>query len=382
MKRLEPLTGAVAAVCALAALALWACAPADNRITGPGTGMETGNALTGILMMDSLTSAPGVWVYLSSPVQTVPGPATKVAASRVAASLLPMRDSALTDSLGRFRFDMPGPDTLALLLESRVDSLHHLRLPIIKMPGVHLDLGRVSLQAWLKAGWELTFQDEFDADGLDTASRWVPRDYGTFVRNSERHAVAPEALVVRDGQLAIIAERRKTSYAGAIRDYTSGTVQTQGRFAQQYGRFEVRCRFPRGECLRPAVWMMADTIPQIWPPEIVLPNRLGARQDSLFMGFRGNGDSAANRSSRTVGVAPTPDGYRVVAVEWAAGILRWFVDGALQHQYAGTEVPQRPMFLIINLAVGGSYSQADPDADTGFPHAFEIDYVRVYRKSP
>ena len=37
------------------------------------------------------------------------------------------------------------------------------------------------------------------------------------------------------------------------------------------------------------------------------------------------------------------------------------------------------MFLIVNLAVGGSWPGA-PDAETVFPSWFEVDYVRAYER--
>ena len=40
-----------------------------------------------------------------------------------------------------------------------------------------------------------------------------------------------------------------------------------------------------------------------------------------------------------------------------------------------------PFFLIMNLAVGGSWPR-DPDATTPNPSKMLVDYVRVYRAAP
>ena len=40
-----------------------------------------------------------------------------------------------------------------------------------------------------------------------------------------------------------------------------------------------------------------------------------------------------------------------------------------------------PMFLLVNLAVGGSWP-GSPDATTGFPANMQIDYVRAYASGP
>ena len=73
---------------------------------------------------------------------------------------------------------------------------------------------------------------------------------------------------------------------------------------------------------------------------------------------------------------------------------RWYVDGRLFHQVeqwfsAGTDGLRKPfpapfdhnMYVILNLAVGGVWP-GPPDEATDFARAaFEVDYVRVYRKT-
>jgi beta-glucanase (GH16 family) len=48
---------------------------------------------------------------------------------------------------------------------------------------------------------------------------------------------------------------------------------------------------------------------------------------------------------------------------------------------AGTSwVYGRPFFIILNLAVGGSWP-GNPDDTTVFPETMLVDYVRVYQRS-
>lgn len=369
MKRLDPRAAA-----ALLGLCLLACGLRDERVAGPGTGMETGNTVAGILVLDSTTPAAGIWVRISAT-----APLSLGSANKMSASMSPWRDSALTGSRGDFRMELPGRVTGALLLEAEYDSIRKIRLPFIKGPA-NLDLGTLSLQAWMKPGYELTFGDEFEGIGIDTVSRWVPRDYGEIIRNSEKQALVPEALVVRDGRLAITADRRTAGYAGATREYVSGMAITKGRFSQKYGWYEIRCRFPEAAGLHPGLWMLPDTTPQVWPPELLFPTAIGRNPDSIYVSVRST--SATQDFFRQSKLPPPRDGYRVVAVDWSADAIRWYVDGGLMEEYAGPAIPHGPMYLLLNLAVGGTYSRGDPDSDRGFPYALEIDYVRVYRKSP
>jgi len=42
----------------------------------------------------------------------------------------------------------------------------------------------------------------------------------------------------------------------------------------------------------------------------------------------------------------------------------------------GSQVPDEPMYLVLNLAVGGIYP-GPPDETTKFPATFEIDRIRI-----
>ena len=52
------------------------------------------------------------------------------------------------------------------------------------------------------------------------------------------------------------------------------------------------------------------------------------------------------------------------------------LDGEPVWTVTGDQVPYEPMYLVMNLAVGGAYP-GPPDSRTPFPATFEIDYVRM-----
>jgi len=50
--------------------------------------------------------------------------------------------------------------------------------------------------------------------------------------------------------------------------------------------------------------------------------------------------------------------------------------------YTGRNVPQKPMFILINLAIGGwEKGQLAPPLSE-FPTTYFVDYVRVWSKRP
>jgi beta-glucanase (GH16 family) len=57
------------------------------------------------------------------------------------------------------------------------------------------------------------------------------------------------------------------------------------------------------------------------------------------------------------------------------------VDGRLTQTFSDkAQIPNKPMYLLLNLAVGGSWP-GDPDASTVFPAEMLVDYVRVWQRA-
>lgn len=228
------------------------------------------------------------------------------------------------------------------------------------------------------SAWELTFSDEFDGEKLDYA-KWTPKDPWGVVRNDELQAYILKAFSVADGLLRIRCEDEPAYYDGAKRDYRSGMMTTTGKFSQTYGRFEIRCQIPAGRGLWPAFWLLPE--PPAWPPEIDVLEILGQEPDKVYFSHHwpdpaNPGGDSLSQTGEFKGV-DFSDGFHTVAVEWEPGELRWFVDGVLRHR-SDQSVPDGPMFLLVNLAVGG-WAES-PTEETPFPAEFVVDYVKVWRK--
>lgn len=229
-----------------------------------------------------------------------------------------------------------------------------------------------------RSGWILTFSDEFDGEKLDY-EKWTPKDPWGVVRNEELQGYWIKAFHVAEGILRIRCEDKPSFYDGARRDFRSGMMTTSGKFSQRYGRFEIRCRVPRGTGLWPAFWMLPE--PPSWPPEIDILEVLCQEPNRVYLTHhwprRGVPDESDSVTEEFQGPDFSED-FHVFALEWDPGELRWFVDGVERHR-ATRHVPEVPMFLLVNLAVGG-WAEA-PDEDTVFPAEFEIDYVRAWKRS-
>lgn len=249
---------------------------------------------------------------------------------------------------------------------------------------------------------ELTFCDEFDALVLESPERvgWTPhfahgpagqldertlrnnRELQIYVDPSMRWGAdspAPQTLAVRDGVLQLIAHRVTEDQAHAIWDYqyASGMVSSHRLFRQTYGYFEMRARLPAGRGLWPAFWLLPQS--GRWPPELDVLEALGHDTHAYYASYHAG--AGAGRTTRTSKIEPGADltaGFHDYGLLWTREALIYFFDGEEVARYPTPADMHEPMYLLLNLAIGGVWAGA-PNANTQFPARYEIDAVRVYR---
>ena len=219
-------------------------------------------------------------------------------------------------------------------------------------------------------GWYLIWHDEFNGDSIDPV-KWRVEN-AALIKNNELQYYSPDEVSIQDGILTLKSRKR---YMGG-RNYTSGLVETKGKFWQTFGRFEVRAKLPKGKGIWPAHWLLP--INGSWPPEIDIMELLGHDPYTVYMS---NHWGIYPNNSYTTGHYTGPDfsqDFHTFTVEWDPNQIRWYVDGT-QRFSSNTSIPRLPMHIILNTAVGGDWP-GNPDSTTVFPQYHQIDYVRVYAK--
>lgn len=234
-------------------------------------------------------------------------------------------------------------------------------------------VGQRGVREMEKAGWRLTFEDEFNGSKLDTR-KWLDRYWhGRTHSNNEQQYYAPDGYEVKDGVLRFKAEKRTM---GGM-PYTSGMISSFDLFAQQYGWFEIRAKFPKGKGMWPAFWLLPAT--KKWPPEIDVLEILGHETNKVY--FSTHWNNLEGKHTSKTGHFTGPDfsqDFHTFAVEWTPKECIWYVDGVERHR-SSEGIPHEPMYVIANLAVGGNWP-GNPDATTPFPGIMKIDYIRVYQR--
>lgn len=175
-----------------------------------------------------------------------------------------------------------------------------------------------------------------------------------------------------DGLLRIRADKAPAALKSALGgDYSSGMITTEASFAQRYGVFEIRAKAPTGKGLWPAFWLVGKTSDAHY--EIDAMEILGHEPGTLYQSTHGPDKSYEFHEKAQL---QDPGKFHVYSVEWRPDVICFRVDGAATNATANKF--DTPMYMIANLAVGGSWP-GYPDRDTVFPAEFLIDYVRVYQ---
>jgi beta-glucanase (GH16 family) len=238
--------------------------------------------------------------------------------------------------------------------------------------------------------WRVVWQDEFDraAGTAPDPAKWTYDLGQTGWGNAELQTYTKSTdNAFHDGQGHLVIQAIATPGGG----YTSARLKTQGLASFTYGRVEGRMKLPSGQGIWPAFWMLGAEIRTAhWPGcgEIDIMENIGKEPATVHGTIHGPGYSGGNGigAPYTLQAGRFADGFHVFAVEWQPDQIQFFVDGAPYKRITPAGLPpgtawvfDRPLFLLLNLAVGGRWP-GNPDAGTPFPQRLIVDYVRVYER--
>jgi beta-glucanase (GH16 family) len=115
--------------------------------------------------------------------------------------------------------------------------------------------------------------------------------------------------------------------------------------------------------------------------EIDIHELLGNALSTVYLTVHwGPSYTSGHQSDSTSYVGPDFSAdFHTFAVDWDADRVIWYVDGVERFRHSGVGVPQVEMYVIANLAIGGTWPGA-PNSTTSFPANYDVDYIRVYRK--
>jgi beta-glucanase (GH16 family) len=219
--------------------------------------------------------------------------------------------------------------------------------------------------------YTLTFSEEFD--------RFNSRLWNDHIWYEESNPT--KNYTVEDGKLKIWPQR------DASRKFFNRTLDTDGRFSQQYGYFEMEARLPRGKGVWPAFWLFAH--PGNRRPEIDIMEAYpsgegwgvldadGIARPNVYAAtiWRTEGDQVGQKM-----IAIGKDlsaGFHKYAVKWEPDKQTFYFDGK-EVWNRRISMPD-PMYIILDLWFGGASGPPDETTPQGKSNSFEVNYVRAWQ---
>jgi len=215
----------------------------------------------------------------------------------------------------------------------------------------------------LSGTWKLDWADEFDDGNLDG---WNTNIWWDKTGGMGDETTSPSNVSVSGGTLNLTATKSGSSY-------TSGLVTTDNFKEFQYGYVEARIDIPQGVGFFPAFWMLPGNHDD-GLGEIDIMEWVGDDRDWMHANYHIDGPGDAGRSA-SVGFN-MDEGYHTYGVNWQKDTITWYVDG--KEFYKAANKTNTPMYVILNLAVGGDWA-GPPNSATQFPSSMKVDYVRVWK---
>lgn len=235
--------------------------------------------------------------------------------------------------------------------------------------------------------WRLVFADEFEAERLD-GEKWA-FDVGADIWGNQ------EAQYYTDGANAfledgcLVLEARAEPCEG--KRYTSARLTTHRRFDFRYGRIEVRCALPLARGTWSAIWLLPSE--RVFgrgtaSGEIDLLEHVGHEPHNVYATVHTDARNAGKDNAPSAKAKlDDPAAFHTYTLTWTPTSIAMAVDGVEILQYVPEDSGDwrhwpfgEQFYLLLNIAVGGTWGGMQGIDDDAFPQRMRIDYVRIYQQ--
>lgn len=242
------------------------------------------------------------------------------------------------------------------------------------------------------AAYELVWFDEFDCETLNTTA-WT-YEIGTGYNGwgnweSQYYTSDAKNVYLADGNLYIKAIKDETKYNPDYQTYfTSGRIITKEKVVAKYGKIEARIKLPVSKKgVWPAFWMLGTSNNYEWPKcgetDIMEYMCKGENNKTVLSTLHWYSSGQADYGlSADIN---NPQDFHIYSLEWTPDYMLFKVDdtqilnvGINQTTASQFQAFHYPFFIILNLAIGGTYVGSDFDK-TIQEEIMTVDYVRVYQ---
>lgn len=253
--------------------------------------------------------------------------------------------------------------------------------------------------------WKLVMYDEFNGTNVNF-NMWKSHNGDTSLVSRTKNLPAlilDENLEVSNGTIKIYAKKEQNTFQDSLFEYSTGFLWSKESYTPKYGKFEAKIKVVAVSGLRSAFWTWGGH-------EIDIIEYLGNKPKQYTSDLH-HGDG--NHYSEPIKNKPNSNtnystGFFIYAVEWSPHKIEWFVNNVsvrkiYRYQYynyfgiyknvtcssnynsgyfrKNLLFGDNYQYVILNLAVEDDGKSGFLD-DNDLPTYMEVDYVRIYQKSP
>jgi beta-glucanase (GH16 family) len=223
------------------------------------------------------------------------------------------------------------------------------------------------------ANYTLTFSEEFDSWN---SARWNDKIW--YAPSN-----ATKNYTVEDGKLKIWPQR------DASGNFFDRTIDTDGKYYQTYGYFEMEAKLPRGKGTWPAFWLfnhIGDRRPEMDIMEayaggegwgytdssgVAIPTTYAA---TVWKGDYEGQQVGFKMYNAGVDLSTTWHKY---AVKWEANKQTYYFDG--KEVLVLNTTMTDPMYIMLDLWFGSASGTPDNSTPQGKTNSYEVNYVRAWQ---
>ena len=219
--------------------------------------------------------------------------------------------------------------------------------------------------------YTLAFSDEFNNFNSSAWNDHIWYETGNATKN----------YTVEDGVLKIWPQR------DASGNFFNRTIDTDGKYYQTYGYFEIEAKLPIGKGTWPAFWLFnhdGSTRPEIdimeayagggpssgWSDANLHPTTYSAT-------IWPTGSDAGNAGFKMITTPDLSAGFHKYAMKWEPNKQTFYFDG--KEVYSVNVTMSSRMYLMLDLWYGSASGQPDSTTPTGKTNSYQINYVRAWQ---
>ena len=258
-------------------------------------------------------------------------------------------------------------------------------------------------------GWDMIWNDEFDSESINL-NNWNFEVWWPGQVNNEKQAYTSSTNNARleNDNLVITALRENLDLNNdGIPDteYSSARLTTANKFSTVYEnvcgecdggkiKVEVRAKLPTGVGTWPAIWMMPNNSEYgSWPNsgEIDIMEHVGYDPNVIHSSVHNATNSGSlggtNQTSSQL-IVDVENNFHTYGLIWSDEEIVTYIDNE-QNIVLDYDNPSlssyeiwpydKEFFIILNLAIGGTWGGVNGIDDSAFPEHMYVDYVRVYK---